>query len=144
MIISATFVAFGWRKAIQKRYDVHRKLMKTAAWLGAGFFVSYALDSFFVGDTLYGGPARYADAYQIFLQIHVFLATVAGIFGIVTISAALREKFALHRRIAPYTAILWLLAAATGLVVYLVLFVIFPQGPTMHNILSVLLKTHKS
>jgi putative membrane protein len=130
MIASAVLVAIGWRAIRRARRDTHRRLMLTASAFGLAFFISYALRTVLVGDTSFGGPAAWRIPYLVFLQIHTVLATVAGILGIVTLRRALRGRFDLHRRIAPWTAVLWLVAAGTGLMVYLMLYVVFPPGVT--------------
>lgn len=138
MIISAISVAFGWYFIRRKQVAVHRRFMLTAATFGALFFVSYLLNTFLVGDTFYGGPKAYAASYQIFLLIHVVLATAAGVMGVITLRYALQSRFSTHRKVAPWTATMWLIAAITGLAVFLLLFVIFPPGPTTTSLLQIL------
>jgi putative membrane protein len=137
MIASALAVAIGWGLIRRRRVDAHRRAMLTAAALGVAFFASYALHSLLVGDTAFGGPVGWRTPYVIFLQMHTLVATVAGVMGIVTVRWALRREFARHRRIAPWTASLWLVAAGSGLMVFLMLYVIFPSGATT-NLLKAL------
>lgn len=132
MIASSLCAAIGIVYIRKRATARHRFWMLTAASLGLCFFVSYVLGSLIVGDTAFGGPPDLAVAYQIFLLIHILLAIVAGVLGVVTIRAALQGRLAFHRRIAPWTATLWFIAAATGLLVYLLLFVIFAPGPTVN------------
>ncbi len=105
---------------------------------GAAFFVSYVLSTFIIGDVLYGGPHKYATSYQTFLQVHVTLATLAAVLGVVTLRFAFRRRFGRHRKVAPWTATLWLVSAASGLAVFLLLFVIFPSGASTTSLLTVL------
>ncbi len=130
MIASAVAVAIGWGLIRRRQIARHRRAMLTAAAFGLAFFLSYALHTLLVGDTAFGGPTAWRAPYLIFLQIHTVLATVAGVMGILTIRWALRKDFARHRRIAPWTATLWLVAAGSGLMVFLMLYVIFPSGST--------------
>lgn len=134
MIASAVVLGLGWRAIRKHRVHQHRRYMLTAAFLGACFFVSYVVKTLVVGDSSFGGPRALSIFYQVFLQTHATLATVAGILGIITIRYALRSRFRPHRRVAPYTASLWLIAAASGLVVFLMLYVVYPTGPTMNVI----------
>lgn len=138
MIASAICASIGWYFIRRKNRAVHRRWMLSASVLGAVFFVSYALGTFLIGDTSYGGPQKYSAAYQLFLQVHVVLATVAAVLGVITLRFAFKERFSRHRRVAPWTVTLWLISAATGLVVYLLLFVVFPPGPTVGNLLHLL------
>lgn len=138
MILSALCIAVGWVMIRRNRVRIHRRFMVAGSILGALFFVSYAVGTFVVGDTEFGGPASYVPAYTLFLKIHVFLATVAAIMGVWVLRLAFKRRFRIHRKVGPWTAIFWFITAATGLAVYLMLFVIFPPGETLKNVLHVL------
>lgn len=130
MLSSAASVALGWYYIRRQQRERHRRSMLTGATLGALFFVSYAVKTLTVGDTSFGGPARWLPWYLGFLQVHVVLSTVAGILGVITLRYALRANFQRHRRVGPWTASLWFVAAGTGLMVFLLLYIIFPPGTT--------------
>jgi putative membrane protein len=132
ILSSAICMAIGWVMIRRNRVRVHRRLMLTAVTLTALFFVSYVAKTVFVGDTTFGGPASLRPAYQTFLQIHSVLATVSAVLGIFTLRFASLRKFGKHRRISRWTAVAWFITAITGLAVFLLLYVIFPPGPT-HN-----------
>jgi putative membrane protein len=138
MLCSAGCLSAGWYQIRRRRIPQHRRLMLTASWLGLGFFVFYVAHSAVYGDTNFGGPAAWSAPYLAFLQVHVLLATAAGVLGVVTLRRALLGRFALHRRIAPWTATMWLVAAGTGLAVFLLLYVIFAPGPAT-NVLRTLI-----
>ncbi len=142
MMASALFAAVGWYQIRRKDVHRHRRMMILAASLGAAFFVSYALGTLLVGDSSFGGPKSVAMLYQVILQIHVMLATIAAVMGVITIILAARRRFRLHRKIAPWTAVFWFVSAGTGLIVYLMLFVIFPPGPTVGNVLHLITSGH--
>jgi putative membrane protein len=138
MIASAIVVGFGWYFILHKRVDIHRKFMLAGSTLGAAFFVSYLASTFLIGDTYFGGPARYNMSYQTFLIIHILLATSAAVLGVITLRLALRGKFRRHRKVAPWTATFWFIAAITGLAVFLLLFVVFPPGPTTKSLVDII------
>jgi putative membrane protein len=137
MLCSAGSLAAGWVSIRRHRVRAHRALMLTAALLGVLFFLSYVAHTALQGDTTFGGPAAWNLPYQAFLLVHVTLATVAGVLGVLTLRLALRRRFHAHRRIAPWTARLWLVAAGSGLVVFLMLYVVFPPGGSA-NVVRVL------
>ncbi|CAB1129135.1 conserved membrane protein of unknown function [Candidatus Hydrogenisulfobacillus filiaventi] len=141
MIGSAGAIATGWSRIRRGQVEVHRRWMILGASLATLFFLSYLAQSLLVGDTLFGGPRSWALAYQAFLQVHVILATLAGALGIVTLRLALKGRFPVHRKVAPWTVVFWFVAAATGLGVYLLLFTIFTPGPTTGNLVHVVLGT---
>lgn len=128
MLSSAGFLLVGWYRVRHHQIHEHRRAMLTTAALAVGFFLSYAAKSLIYGDTTFGGPKAVSAAYQVFLQVHVALATLAAVLGIVTLRYALRRRFGRHRRVAPWTAGMWLVAAGTGLVVFVLLYVVFPPG----------------
>lgn len=129
MLASAAALALGWFAIRRRDRETHRRRMLTAAILGAAFFVSYLLRSLVEGDTTFGGPAAWRPFYLAFLQLHVLLAAVAGVLGAVALRFGLKGRFARHRRVAPWAAAMWLVAAGTGLVVFALLYLVFPPGP---------------
>jgi len=135
MVSSALCLIVGWIHIRHRRIDAHRRWMLTTTVLGSAFFVTYVLHTLLVGDTSFGGPAALRVPYQIFLQSHATLATVAGVLGVLTLRRALRRNFPAHRRIAPWTAVLWLIAAGSGLAVFTLLYVAYSPGPAV-NVIS--------
>lgn len=142
MITSAVLIAIGWVYIRRGQREIHRKLMLTGAGFATAFFISYVLRTLVVGDTTFGGPPSLGLFYTIFLQAHATLATVAAVIGIITIRRALLERFQQHRRIAPWTARIWLIAAGSGLVVFLMLYVIYPPGITTNLFRAVTMVHH--
>ncbi|RIV18824.1 DUF420 domain-containing protein [Alicyclobacillaceae bacterium I2511] len=130
MILSAICMALGWYYIRRRNVEVHRRLMLTASTLAALFFISYVAKTAIFGDTLFGGPIHWRAPYQVFLQMHSVLATVAAIFGIFTLTYAFKGRFNRHRRVGPWTASIWFVTAATGLMVFILLYIAFPSGPT--------------
>lgn len=138
IIISAICFVIGWGQIRKKRVRIHRRWMLTGVVFAALFFIIYALKTFLIGDTKFGGPKSVNGFYYTFLQIHSILATVAAILGVITLVFAAKARFSKHRKIAPWTVITWLVTAATGLVVFLFLYVIFTPGPTANLMQSYL------
>ncbi len=138
MLTSGALVGVGWYQIRRGRVRLHRGLMLAGASLAAAFFVSYLLSTLLIGDSLYDGPPRFGTAYQAFLLIHVTLATLAAILGVITLRRAFLRRFSRHRRVAPWTAVLWFVSAASGLGVFLILFVIFPSHTSTTSIFTVL------
>ncbi|QSO48330.1 DUF420 domain-containing protein [Alicyclobacillus mengziensis] len=128
IISSAIVMAFGWYFIRRRNVDVHRRLMLTGSVLAALFFITYVLKTVIFGDTTFGGPSKWKVPYQVFLQAHSMLATVAAVFGIITLTFAFRSRFGSHRKIGPWTTSIWFVTAVTGFAVFLLLYVVFPQG----------------
>ena len=130
IVASAILVALGWVRIRQGKRETHQKLMIVGAIFALAFFLIYASRTVLVGNTSFGGPEELKLAYHLFLFFHIVLATLAAVFGIVTLTLAFRRSFARHRKIGKWTAVVWLLTAPTGVVVYVLLYVLYPGGTT--------------
>lgn len=130
ILSSAIVMAFGWYFIRRRNVEVHRRLMLTGSILAALFFITYVLKTVIFGDTTFGGPKTWKTPYQVFLQAHSILATVAAILGIVTLTFAFKSRFSSHRKIGPWTTSTWFVTAVTGFLVFLMLYIVFPQGDT--------------
>lgn len=130
IVISAILVAIGWYHIIKGNRQKHEKTMLWGAGFALAFFLVYASRTVFVGNTAFGGPEDLKLAYHLFLFFHITLATTAGVFGIVTLVLAFKQNFARHRKIGRWTAVMWLLTAPTGVVVYVLLYLLYPGGET--------------
>lgn len=129
IIISAILMAFGWKFIRQKKIETHRRFMLSGSIFAALFFLTYAAKTVFIGDNTFGGPKSADPYYYSFLQAHSILATIAAILGIITLTYAFRQKFSTHRKIGPWTVVIWFITAATGLTVFILLFVAYQPGP---------------
>ena len=138
IIISAIFVAIGWRLVIKKRYKAHKKAMLAGAYSALAFFIIYVSRTIFFGNTSFGGPEHLKSYYTIFLIFHITLATTGAIFGLVTIILALKRNIAKHQKIGPITSVIWFFSAITGVAVYLLLYVFFDGGETTSLIKAIL------
>jgi len=138
IVISAIFVAFGWGQIVKGNRKSHEKLMLWGAVFALAFFIIYASRTIFVGNTTFGGPESLKLAYHLFLFFHITLATAAAVFGIITLLHAFNKRFAKHKKIGRVTAVMWLLTAPTGVVVYVLLYIMYPGGDTKPMIDAIL------
>ncbi len=77
--------------------------------------------------TRFQDPAWFRPIYLAILLTHTVLAVVIVPLVLITVSRAGRERFDAHRRIARWTWPLWMYVSVTGVVIYLLLYQIFPQ-----------------
>lgn len=126
---SAICMAIGWYLIKKGKVDAHRRFMITSVILAALFFILYISRTVFIGNNLFGGPAEYKPYYTAFLFFHITLTIISPILAIKTLRHAYRKEFDKHRKWGPITARTWFVTAVTGVIVYLLLFVIFPEGP---------------
>ena len=130
ILISAILIAIGWRLIVKGKKAAHKKTMLAAAVSALLFFIIYMSRTIFVGNTSFGGPAELEIYYTIFLVFHIILATTGAVFGIVTLTLALKRNIKKHEKIGPITSVIWFFVAITGVMVYLLLYVFYTGGET--------------
>lgn len=138
--ISAILVAMGWAKIMKGNRESHQRFMVAGAVFALLFFIIYMSRTIFVGNTAFSEDAAIwiRDAYYVFLIFHITLATVSAVFGIITLLHAYNKRFAKHKKIGRWTAVMWLCTAPTGIAVYLLLYIFYPGGETKPMIDAIL------
>lgn len=126
--ISAIFVALGWIAIARRQIDLHKKMMFLGAVFASIFFITYVAKTVFVGSTAFGGPEEVKLYYTIFLIFHITLATTAAGLGITALVSGYKNNMRLHRRLGPITSVIWFLSSSSGILVFLLLYVIYPPG----------------
>ena len=127
--LAAMLLVAGFMLIRLKHKTAHKWTMITAFGVSVVFltcYVVYHLNTQVV--TEFRGPAALRPAYLTVLFTHVILAATVPPLCLVTLYRAWRGQFARHRRIARITFPIWLYVSVSGVVVYLVLYQIFPAG----------------
>lgn len=130
IILSAIFMAVGLKHIRNKQIELHEKWMKLAALAALIFFIGYVSKTVFIGSTQFGGPENLVPFYVTFLISHIVLSTTGGVLGAYQLYTGIKRKLSIHRRVGPVAAIIWFLTAITGIMVYLLLYIIYPGGGT--------------
>ena len=91
------------------------------------FLVSYLTYHYYHGTTRFQGTGLARPIYFTILTSHTILAIAIVPLVIITFYRALRQDFTRHRRIARITFPLWLYVSITGVIVYLMLYQIYPS-----------------
>ncbi|MDQ0178586.1 DUF420 domain-containing protein [Bacillus chungangensis] len=138
IVISAVLVAFGWRFIRKGQLEKHQKTMTLAGIFAILFFIIYASRTIFVGNTSFGGPDHIKIYYTLFLIFHITLATIGAVLGIISLYTGMKNKVHTHRKIGPFTSIVWFCTGITGVAVYLLLYVIYTGGETTSVIKAIL------
>ncbi len=97
----------------------------SALLLAAGFVAIYYHAH--AGATRFAGVGWIRPVYFAILGTHTVLAVAILPLVAVTLARALRQRFSLHRRIARVTLPLWLYVSVTGVVVYAMLYHLYPS-----------------
>jgi putative membrane protein len=114
----------GWWM-IRVRRDVarHRAAMLTAASLAALFLVAYVVRWALHGSARFAGTGGWKTFYLGNLLLHVVLAMVLVPLVVRLLHLALvRRDFVRHRRLARWTLPIWLYVAASGWLIYWLLY----------------------
>lgn len=107
----------------------HERCMSGALICSALFLASYLTYHWFAGRTAFRDPAWFRPIYLTILLTHTVLAVVIVPLILVTVVRAVRERFESHKAIARWTWPMWMYVSVTGVVIYLLLYQIYPQKP---------------
>jgi putative membrane protein len=140
IVISAILIAIGWYTIrVKRNRKRHKKLMISAEIFALVFFIIYMTRTTFLGNVMFNGPDSFRIPYTIFLTIHIVLSTIGAILGLTSLYLGLRGRFERHKKISPYTAVIWFITAFSGLAVYLMLFVIWPSDNLDTNLVQAII-----
>lgn len=99
----------------------HKRLMTGAFAFSVAFFICYVTYHFTTEETRYGGEGFLRGLYFFVLASHILTAAISLPFILLTFVAAWTNDFPRHRRLARKVYPLWLYAAVTGPICYLML-----------------------
>ena len=113
----------------RKKIAWHRFCIFTALGCSAVFLSLYLYLHFTAGVIRFSGQGWIRPVYFSILVSHTILAMVIVPLVLVTLYRALRGQFEKHRRIARWTWPIWLYVSVTGVIVYVMLYQLYPpQG----------------
>ena len=130
--LSGVFLMAGFFFIMRTRVAAHRFCMLTASSVSALFLVCYvthhAIRTYYfgVGPTKFSGEGIIRPIYLTILTSHTILAAAVAPFVLVTLRRALKGRFDSHRRIARLVFPVWLYVSVTGVVVYILLYQVYP------------------
>jgi putative membrane protein len=109
------------------KVSAHRACQISALCVSILFLASYLTYHFNHGTTRFQGTGLSRPIYFTILTSHTILAIVIVPLVAMTFYRAFRMDFVKHRRIARLTLPLWLYVSITGVIVYLMLYQIYPS-----------------
>lgn len=124
---SFLFLIAGYRFIRAGSVRAHRSCQIAALGTSTVFLISYLTYHYYHGDTRFLGQGIVRPFYFTILITHVILAIVIVPLVMITVYRAARGDFIRHRRIARWTLPLWLYVSVTGVIVYLMLYRIYPS-----------------
>lgn len=125
--LSAIFLTAGFIHIKRGRQTTHRNCMVGALICSALFLTCYVYYHLHAGRTVFSDPAWFRPIYLGILLTHTVLAVAIVPLIIITVTRAARRRFDSHKRIARWTWPMWMYVSVTGVLIYLLLYQIFPQ-----------------
>ena len=131
--LSAILLTTGYVFIRRGNKIAHRNCMVSAFVTSTIFLICYF--TYHIGmrmrygkaHTEFRNPEWFRPIYLFILFTHLALAVAIVPMVLVTLNRAIKERFALHKKIARWTWPLWMYVSVTGVVIYLLLYRIFPQ-----------------
>lgn len=124
---TSALLLLGGYLCIRQRYIAgHKACMLSAFCASTLFLISYLTYHYQVGSVAFQGTGPIRTVYFAILISHTSLAVVIVPLALITLTRALRARFARHVRIARWTLPLWLYVSVTGVVVYWMLYLRSP------------------
>ena len=134
---SALLLLAGYVAIKRDQKERHKRCMVSALITSTLFLTCYVI--YHVGmQRVYGSahtrfvdPAWFRPWYLALLASHLLLAIAIVPMVLMTVYHAIRGNFEKHRKIARWTWPCWMYVSVTGVVIYLLLYRIFPQTPAV-------------
>lgn len=131
--LSAVFLSVGYYFIRRNNQNAHRRCMLLAFAASVLFLVCYLTYHTYLayylhrGPTIFRDPAWFRPVYLLILLTHTVLAAVIVPLALISLWRGLKQRFESHRKIARWTWPLWMYVSVTGVVIYLLLYQVFPQ-----------------
>jgi uncharacterized membrane protein YozB (DUF420 family) len=124
--LSAALVMSGYLCIRRGKVTAHKRCMLSALVVSSLFLVGYLTLRAVAGMTRFTGEGWVRPVYFTILSSHTVLAAVIVPLVLVTVIRALRGDFERHVRIARWTLPLWLYVSLTGVLIYWLLYHLYP------------------
>lgn len=126
---ATVLLVIGYVLIKARREQAHKVAMLSAFGVSIAFLACYVVyhlqpDSLKSGH--FSGPPAARYVYFGILIPHIILAAVVPVLAGVTIYFGLRDRRAAHRRVARWTLPIWLYVSVTGVIIYAMLYHIYP------------------
>lgn len=124
--MSLALIVLGLRAVRAKRVEAHKRLMLSSLVFSLLFLVGYLTRHALVGSTKFAGTGAWRVLYFSILTTHTILAIVNLPLVLTTATLGIRGRLDRHRKLARIAAPIWLYVSATGVLIYILLYRMFP------------------
>jgi uncharacterized membrane protein YozB (DUF420 family) len=137
---AAVLLVVGYVLIKRRREVAHRRTMYAAFVTSMVFLACYLAYHYDVKSRTgasgvpFSGPPPVSYVYYTILITHVVLAVTVPVLASRTIYLGLRDRRPAHRRLARWTYPIWMYVSITGVVIYLMLYHLYPapeKSPTI-------------
>ncbi len=127
--LAALLLVVGWLSIRSGNTKRHRAAMVAAFGVSTVFLVSYLAYHALEGSRPFRGEGVVRPVYYMILISHVLLAAAVPVLAIRMFFLAWKGRWDAHRRLGKLTLPIWLYVSVTGVVIYLMLYHLFPGTP---------------
>lgn len=127
--LSGIFLIIGFYFIRHKQIHRHRLSMLSAVITSTLFLTSYVASKIIFGidSVRFTGEGIIRPVYFFILFTHTVLAVAIVPFILMTLWRALKGNFEMHKKLARWVFPVWLYVSITGVIVYLLLYQMFPS-----------------
>ncbi len=123
IVLSGCSLLVGWYLIRRRRIELHRNAMLLATSFAGLFLIAYVTRWSMYGSKPFAGTGVWRTIYFANLVPHVILAMAVGpLAGRLLYLALKKRDYVRHRRLARITLPIWLYVAASGWLVYYMLY----------------------
>jgi uncharacterized membrane protein YozB (DUF420 family) len=126
--VATVLLVAGWVFISRGNVRAHRAAMVAAFAVSAVFLVCYLAYHAMAGSVRFQGQGAVRLVYFAILVSHVILAATVPVLALRMFFLAWRGRWDAHRRLGRVTLPIWLYVSVTGVVIYLMLYHLFPGG----------------
>ncbi len=126
--LAAVLLMVGWTLIKLRHERSHKITMLSAFVVSIVFLTCYLVYHYRVGHVVFEGPPIAQLIYPWILWPHVILAATIPFLAGVTIFLGLTDRRQKHRQLARWTFPIWLYVSITGVVIYVMLYHLYPAS----------------
>jgi uncharacterized membrane protein YozB (DUF420 family) len=124
--LATVLLVAGWVFIARGQWKAHRAAMIAAFAVSAVFLVCYLTYHYLVGHVPFRGQGPVRTVYFAILITHIILAVFVPILALRMFFLAWKGRWESHRRLGKITMPIWLYVSVTGVVIYAMLYHLFP------------------
>jgi putative membrane protein len=139
-VVILAIITFSWLKVRKEDSNIHHNLTIIAVILNVIFVLSYMVRTIVEGSTEFQGPEGVrVGVYLPVVIVHGLVSTLVLFMSLVLIYISIKwgsknekwsfsqEKKSRHKKMGRIMFLLWYIAMITGIIVYVLLYVAYPQ-----------------